>query len=172
MSQTDKTCNKCNKRFKTETNFKKHINNKLPCDSIIQCLFCEKVYNTAVAFNKHTQTVTGFCKMSMSRQLTRVQLAEYDLQMAEERQAYKAMIKQKMIDEFVLKIPPRELIPIPSMEAAFKAEELRGAKKQVTAYTLQIRVDREKQIELKKIIYKTFVEFHIKNLAKQFSEIN
>lgn len=157
MSQTGKTCNKCNKYFKTNTTFNKHVNNQLACDQVLQCLFCEKVYVTAVAFFKHTHNGNIFCKTSLSRQLTRAELHEYEISMVDERKEYKEMVKQKMIDELLAKVPPRGPVP-ESMAAAFAAQELRGVKKQITAQILKDRVSLEKRIELGKLFYKLYVK--------------
>ena len=46
-------CEKCLAVFTTKQNLNKHINKKIPCDSIIQCENCLVIFKTRQILNNH-----------------------------------------------------------------------------------------------------------------------
>jgi len=46
-------CSKCNNTFNSEYVLNKHLNRKIPCDTILQCTRCDKVFKTIRDLNSH-----------------------------------------------------------------------------------------------------------------------
>ena len=62
MTKQKNICNKCNKKFSSSHNLTQHMNRKIPCNIILNCVKCNKVFPTHQQLEQHTNRKTSCVK--------------------------------------------------------------------------------------------------------------